>query len=116
MPGLVAPVFPLVFSRDREGHVKLNVSRREPVLLMDEMLLVGVILPVDASVEAVDDDKDEDDAKNVLSPSICLSLLLLLSSALSSSMLTGEEHDKLIKSFASRRTSLFLPSVLGSLL
>jgi hypothetical protein len=86
---------------------------------MDEMLLVGVILPVDTSVDAVDDDDDNDkeDAVNVLSPSVCLSSLsLMFSSALSSSMWTGEEQDKLIKSFASRRTSLFLPSVLGSLL
>mmetsp|Transcript_3460 Transcript_3460/g.7461 ORF Transcript_3460/g.7461 Transcript_3460/m.7461 type:complete len:82 (+) Transcript_3460:1616-1861(+) len=50
-----------VLSRDREGHVKQKVSRREPPLLMDVTLCVGVILPVDN-----EDDDDEDDSSMVI--------------------------------------------------
>jgi len=108
IPGLVPPVVPLVLSRDREGHVKQKVSRREHPLLLDVMLCVGVILP-----DIVDDDDDDDDEYGEdaivdVSPSDCL---LSLSPALSSSMWTGEKHDKLMRSFASRRTSLLLPSM-----
>lgn len=48
-----------VLSRDREGHVKQKVSRREPPLLMDVTLCVGVILPVD-------NEEDEDDSSMVM--------------------------------------------------
>ena len=58
-PGLITFAVPLVFSKDREGHVKLNVSRREPPLQVDVMLCVGVILPVDAVEDDVVDDDDD---------------------------------------------------------
>ena len=120
-PGFEPPVVPFVLSNDRDGHVKQKVSRREPPLLVDVMLCVGVILPVDAAVEAVDDDDDimyGVDAIVAVSPSDCFLLMLfaLLFPTLSSSTWTGEEQDKLISSFASRRTSLLLPPMLGSLL
>jgi hypothetical protein len=122
IPGLLPPVVPRVLSRDREGHVKQKVSRREPPLLTDVMLFVGVTLPEDEAVEAVDDDEDnmcDVDVIVAVSLSDCLLSLefMQLSPPLSSSsVLIGEEHDKLIRSFASRRTSLLLPSMSGSLL
>lgn len=61
IPGLASPVVPLVLSREREGHVKQKISRREPPLLIDVMLCVGVILPDDVAVDKVDDDDDDDD-------------------------------------------------------
>ncbi len=73
VPGLVPPVIPRVLSsRDREGHVKQKVSRREPPLLMDVTLCVGVILPED---ELVDEDDDSTvDAVVEASPSKGLKL------------------------------------------
>jgi len=121
MPGLLPLVVPRVLSSDREGHVKQKVSRREPPLLTDVMLCVGVTLPEDEAVEAVDDDEDnmcDVDVIVAVSLSDCLLSLkfMQLSPPLSSSVLIGEEHDKLIRSFASRRTSLLFPSMSGSLL
>lgn len=71
-----------MLSRDREGHVKQKVSRREPPLLMDVMLCVGVILPDDVAVDKVDDDDDDEskydvDAIDEVSQSVCLLLLSL---------------------------------------
>mmetsp|Transcript_6173 Transcript_6173/g.12751 ORF Transcript_6173/g.12751 Transcript_6173/m.12751 type:complete len:123 (+) Transcript_6173:1227-1595(+) len=63
IPGLVPPVIPRVLlSRDREGHVKQKVSRREPPLLMDVTLCVGVILPEDKELVDEDDDSTVDAA------------------------------------------------------
>lgn len=59
LPGLASPAVPFALSRDREGHVKQKVSRREPPLLIDVILCVGVILPVDVEVESVDDDGED---------------------------------------------------------
>ena len=102
LPGVVVLVLvllvPLGLFRDREGHVKQKVSRREHPLLMDVTLCVGVILPETAAA----DDDDDDDSVVIVVSSVGLSLSPL------PSVWIGEEHDKLMRSFASRRTSLLL--------
>ena len=73
------PVFPLVlflFSRDREGHVKQKASRREPPLLMDVTLCVGVILPDVDKVEEDEDDTDDETVDVVIAESPCSCCLL----------------------------------------